>query len=339
MKKASVKFLSLWLALTVLLVGCADNTPETVDTSIPTSSLPIETAIGFNPQDFTWQPYVFSDLYREYYGEKMEQDFYKMVAAMMKGEDSFECPNEDTMYTLCMIAQDLFPPYAVLVSSDIYYEDGKAHLTYIVTDKQRKQILAKFDEKVTEIVKSAVKEGDTKAMAAIALYHTYSSMITYDEEAAADNVIKDVSCYRGLTEFEGICQSFGPAYAYLCLQCGIDAVTVGGMNETEAHEWTMINLNRENYYCDPTFEGGMGGNGLRYFGMTAEKRQYEGEYIAEEYTIGYINDLRGRDIDVTDDRFSALWDATNVLNIHRENGKMIIECEREDKSTFEFIVE
>ena len=71
----------------------------------------------------------------------------------------------------------------------------------------------------------------------------------------------------------------------------------------------------------------------------AEKRQDEGEYITEEYTIGYINDLRGRYIDVTDKRLSALWEATNVLDIRRENGKMIIKCKREDKSTFEFIVE
>ena len=166
-------------------------------------------------------------------------------------------------------------------------------------------------------------------------------MITYDYEAVASEEIVDVSCYRALMDLDGICQSFAAAYAYLCLQCGIDAVTVSGMNEANdtAHEWVLLTLGGKYYYADPTFENGDGGTGLKYFGMTAMQRYNCGYFLPDICNIGGTNVIWGRDIDVTDERYRELWQAVNVLNMAYENGLMKIICEKTDGTEFEFVLE
>ncbi len=290
------------------------------------------------PLNFTWKPHVFSDIYLEVYGEVMEQTLYAMVDAVMTGAESFPCPDEETMYNIRTVSDVCFPPYTALVSG-IYFKEGAVYLTYAYDNKQREELLNQFINQVTTIIKSAVMEGDSSEAAAISIYHTYSGMIVYDYSAADDNVIVDVSSYRAITELSGICQSFAPAYAYLCLQNGIDAVNTGGMNESfEAHEWTLLTLDGKYYYADPTYENGSEGQGLRYFGMTAAQRELEGGYIAENYNVGNTNELWGSEIDVTDERFSPLWGATWVDSMQRTNVGLQIQCVQADGTRFEFIV-
>lgn len=291
------------------------------------------------PLNFTWKPHVFSDIYLKVYGEEMEQTLYAMVDAVMTGTESFSCPDEETMYNIKTVSDVCFPPYTALVSG-IYFKEGTVHLTYTHDNEQREKILDQFIKQVTTIIQSAVMEGDSPEVAAISIYHTYSGMIVYDYSAIDNDVFVDVSSYRALTELGGICQSFAPAYAYLCLQNDIDAVNTGGMNESfAAHDWTLLMLNGKYYYADPTFENGYGGQGLRCFGMTAAQRELEGGFIAENYNIGNTNELWGRDIDVTDERFSALWDASWVDSMQRTNDGLQIQCLRADGTQFEFIVE
>ncbi|MGI6004979.1 MAG: hypothetical protein ACOX88_06150 [Christensenellales bacterium] len=78
--------------------------------------------------------------------------------------------------------------------------------------------------------------------------------------------------------------------------------------------------------------------GLRYFGMTAQRRELEGGYIADRYNITNTNVLWGRDIDVTDERFAPLWEASFVASLQRRDGALHIQCEQEDGTPFEFIV-
>ncbi len=365
MNKKIIKYLSLYLVFIIFISifgGCTGKIPVATESEEPESpgtaiaetpitstspeagdSQPVVSSPEADdvpqPLDFTWQPHVFSDIYQKVYGEKMQQTLYAMVDAVMTGAESFPCPDEETMYSLKTVADVCFPPYSILFSG-INFRDGAVHVTYANDPEQHKQLLNQFIEQVSLIIRSAVMEGDSPGMAAISLYHAYSGMITYDYSAIDNEVFVDVSSYRALAELSGICQSFGPAYAYLCLQCGIDAVNAGGLNESfVAHDWTMLTLDGKYYYADPTFENGYGGLGLRCFGMTAAQREFEGGYIAEDYNIGNTNEIWGRDIDVTDERFDLLRYATWVESMQRENDGLHIQCVAADGTPFEFIVE
>ena len=173
-----------------------------------------------------------------------------------------------------------------------------------------------FKKSITSLISSSVMKSDNELTIALSLYIKFSSIVSYDYAAAESDAIVDVSSYRALTSYEGICQSFAPAYAYLCLQTGIDAVAAGGLSvENTAHEWTLVKLDGSYFYMDTTFENGEGGYGLKYFGMTTADRVSAGNYIENTFNIGECNQIWGPEISVSDDRFSALRTASYaVLN-------------------------
>lgn len=334
---------ALCLLFILLLSACfnpgAAPSPEAPAASTSASPAPTPKTEP-QPISFTWSPFVYSDIYRDLYGEAVERDYAHLVEALTTREERFICESPERFSILENLARSLFPPYAALISG-MEFENGKIAVSYVYEEAEHRRQLTAFANQITALVQDAVMEGDSSAVAAIALYHSYSKKVLYDHEAASNEVMVDVSPYRALTQLEGICQSFAGAYAYLCLQLGIDAVPAGGLNRdvTEAHEWTLLRLDGEYYYADPTFENGVGSFGLRYFGMTAAQRELEGDFPAADYNIGNTNILWGRDISVTDERFAPLWEAASVIELYRGPGATRVYCRREDGSSFSFLID
>lgn len=67
----------------------------------------------------------------------------------------------------------------------------------------------------------------------------------------------------------GICYSFAEAMTFLCAQADIDCIDVNCINDSIAHQWNLIKLDGEYYYCDATWD--VGGT-FNYFGMTTDER-------------------------------------------------------------------
>ncbi|MDD4096936.1 MAG: hypothetical protein PHP22_11935 [Oscillospiraceae bacterium] len=286
--------------------------------------------------EYSWDPHVFSQIDRDAIGAEAEQFFYDLIDAVIAGKESVPCADQDLLWGLDLAMNTFFPPYDFIVS-DSTYADGEVRLQYRLDSEQREVLLRDFAEQIETLVEYAeLLEEDSPTVRAIKLYRMYSVLIRYDYGAEDNDVVTDVSCYRGLMELEGICQSFASAYAYLCLQSGVEATTVTGMNSEYAHEWTILTLDDNYYYADPTFESGDGGYGLKYFGMTAAQRELAGEFIADEYNIGHSNHLWGKDIDVTDEAFAPLWEAVYVFPSENEDGEWILMCEKADGSVFEY---
>lgn len=103
-----------------------------------------------------------------------------------------------------------------------------------------------------------------------------------------------------------------------------------------AHEWTLLRLNDHYYYADTTFENGMGGGGLMYFGMTSAQRELAGGFVAADYNIGSSNEIWGSDFDVSDEAFSPLWNCVYVISVDDGPGGVVILCEDGEGNTFEF---
>lgn len=294
-----------------------------------------------SPINYTWNPYVFSQVNLSALDEGADMVFYDWIDAIINGEASVACPSEDMMWDLEFQMSTFFPPFSYLVS-DFAFSDGQIVMQFSTDADTRDQILRDFADQLAFLIHLAeVNEEDSQTVRAIKLYRMFSGIVSYDYVALASEEIVDLSAYRAIMQYEGICQSFAPAYAYLCLQVGIDATTTGGMTDGTsgdivAHDWTLLELNDKYYYADTTFENGMGGGGLMYFGMTSAQRELEGGFIADEYNIGGSNEIWGNDFEVSDEAFAPLWNCVYVISVENSPSGVVILCEDGEGNTFEF---
>lgn len=315
-----------------------EETQATTDEPTPTVKTKPQVETIAPLFDYAWNPHVFSQIDRAALGGEAETFYYELIDAVMAGEASVPCADRELLWNIELAIDPYFPPFRQIIENYVY-EDGKVILTYRVDDEQRQTLLSDFSRQIKNLIRLAgLRENDSPTVRAIKLYRMYSGLISYDYAALDNEIVTDVSCYRGLMELEGICQSFASAYAYLCLQVGVEATSASGMSPEVAHEWTILMLDNKYYYADPTFESGDGGYGLKYFGMTAEKRELAGEFVADEYNIGNSNDVWGKDIDVTDETFTPLWEAVYIVEVNQKNGMLTLTCEKADGSVFEYEV-
>ena len=342
MKKKFRALLSLTLALTLAwmlsLTGCGPKGSASSSGAEPDPSASSADSSGSGQGeeadelniDFTWQPKVYSDYQKQGdgagWGPEMEQLYYDSVDAIMAGAETAPCPGPEYYGNLMPLLQSNFP-VASHVLAGFEYRDGMVYFTYSCPDAEREYIIRQFAKRIEEFIEASVYQGDTPTMAALSLYYNFVCGLNYDYAAMEDDTASmDVTPYRALMTGEGICQSFGPAYAYLCMQLGINAIEAGGwdFNEENGHSWTMLELNGHHYFADPTFENGSGGGGLRYFGQNSEARAQD-NYLLKDVGLGF-NLMRAEEFDLSDDSFAPLWDVQNIYEICRTAEGMEIKC-------------
>lgn len=281
-----------------------------------------------------WQPFVYSEFYREALGEQVQLDFECLVEAIMAGTAQIEV-SEEFWANVHNLIPPLFPPYYQVVE-DSNYSKGTLTLTYY---DDREQTLNEFGARVEEIINNSVCEGDTDIMKALAIYNYLTPRFVYDYSAVGD-VYADVTPYRAIMEYEGICQSFANGYTYLCMQVGLNATVAQGINEKiQNHEWSMVMLDGEWYYFDPTFDQAL--SSLIYFGFTKNYRAEVDEYPLAWQNVGLLDKYLGDTFDGIDDqRFEYLHVLDSEVKLRRENGQMIVSgTSTADGQQYEFVVE
>ena len=307
MKKLLLWLLSLTL-LAALACGCASPAKERI-----------------TPVDFTWDPHAYNAYLTEHLGEELTEKYHAWVDAILAGEENLPCRDWDELDALTGALRTTFPPFTELVG-DYTLEDGELRLSYNFTPEERQTLVEEFGRTVEEWIETSVVEGDTPLMAALSLYHDYSAYVTYIDEGMEDDYEGDLSAWNGIMEGEGICQTFAAAYAYLAMQAGLDCIVAGGLDadNTQAHDWTVFRLGDKDFFADPTFENGWGGEGLYFFGMTGQQRAVDG-YPLANVNVGW-NLAEGSDLDVTDERFAPFWTVAQVLEIRRPGENMELRC-------------
>jgi len=334
-----LKKLVLPLILCMIIVfsfcGCNLVVPENSTESVAPSTDVTPVPAYMQPVDYTWIPNVLSDVYVELYGDAFVADYNSMIGAFLNYEGTFCCSSAENAEALNTVSSSCFPLLRMDVGY-VQYDDMQkvGILAYTLSEAEHRAGIEAFKESTNRLITSSIKKSDNELTTALALYMKFSSTVSYDYSALESDSMVDVSSYRALTSHEGICQSFGPAYAYLCLQMGIDAVTAGGLSTDDtAHEWTLVKLDGSYFYMDTTFENGEGGYGLKYFGMTTSDRANAGNYIVEYFNIGDTNQIWGPDIDASDERFSALRTVSYAVLNRRLNQ---ISCTNIDGTEWSF---
>ena len=355
-------YLSIVLIVTLALTACGTNASNATNvTSISVEDMPLsaEPADATTTQNNSIQavnafnPHVFSKRATTIFGEKTRDSFFKLCDALKNGEDTFECPDEET-YRACIDGELLnyyFPAAASSVAIELSsgYENGVGKIKYL---EDKNEFLAKekaFEDKVIKTLNENIEPSYSEFEKALSLYVYISQNFVYDYEMYEDYLVgngnsNNVTTYRALMENKGISQELSNLYSYLLLQCGVDADVISGFNINGDHQWSYISIGGKDYHVDPT--SGLSSpdlfddnTPLDYFLMTDNTRAERDGFPSSEYALCGRADCRQFiNFEASDDKYSSLsggyflnLDCTrNVLTYGGYDGGGVQEFRYED---------
>lgn len=260
---------------------------------------------------FVFQPKVCSSFMRDVFGDVMCDTWFELVDAVMAGEDTFACPDQDTYdWVMGQFPKLCFPILDELI--DYAYDrehsvkDGKASFTRLVPPEEAAARIDEFAKQIEDILNKTMRTDYSDLEKALALYVYFSDTYYYDwdtYEKTYETYVDYTSTYRFFKTGMGICGEIAPAYSYLLMQAGVDATDMMGGD----HEWSFVRINGRYYHIDPTFVISDRGS-LAYFMMTDEQRGENG-YSKDLYKIvsHYSEDHPHSDYTADDDTFSPIW--------------------------------
>ena len=273
-----------------------------------------ETEIGAH---YVFQPKVCSSAMTEVFGEHMTETWFSLVDAIMAGEETFACPDEDTYWwVMGQYPDQCFPVLKDLIwyCYDVEHpvKDGVAEFTYTVPKEEAAARIAEFASLVEGILNETLRDDYSDLEKALALYLYFSHHYIYDYESARPDFAPTyLSSYRVLTTGTGICQEFSVAYSYLLLQAGVDASVMSGHRgyDHEGHQWSYVRINGHEFHIDPTYVIG-DQDSLAYFMMTDTQRENEDDYSRTDFVIcsHYSNDHPHPEYVADDETFREIWE-------------------------------
>lgn len=318
MKKSLFLLLSLLIAASLLLSACG-SAPAAPDPAEPSA----DAAESAAPETerapaYEFQPKVASSYLREVFGDQMVETWFCLVDAVMAGEETFACPDQETYdWVIGQFPERCFPVLCELIDYPYDREhtvtDGVGHFIYTVPKEEAAERIAAFAEQIEGILNTALSGGETDFEKMLKLYLYYTDTYVYDYDALADTEVgypSYLSSWRVFSEGKGICQEHSVAYAYLLQQVGVDATRMAGVRayDGEHHQWTYVRLNGHNYHIDPTYGLGSGGD-LAYFLMDDAQRETEDDYRPETFIIAsnYAQEHPHPDYLADDNTFRPIW--------------------------------
>ena len=306
-----------------LIAETADPPPitETTAPPQPQAALNAGPTLPPTPEPFVYQfrPHVLSQEYRQLYGAEVERAFYDYCDAVLAGEETFPCPDGETLRRCVSLSRSCLPIADALLERDrCRVEGGTAHLTYRVSREEVRELATRFREKVTAVITAAVPYREPDWVQAAELLTAVARKDTYDDTATLDDMLR-VTPYRAIMEDIGICQELAGEYIYYLLQVGIDAFPVSALNRdgSDAHEWAMAALGGAYYHIDPTYSVSYP-DSLYFFGMNDRQREYYGDFPPESFTYADSDALGQAEYAADSRRFEPLWLAESYILDHRK---------------------
>ena len=308
MRKVCIKMIAVFAAL-AMLQGCALGEAAAPVREAAAQEASVEAA---RQSSYVFRPKVCSVWLEEIFSETMCETWFNLVDAVMAGEDTFACPDQDTYdWVMGQFPIRCFPVLTELID---YAEDrehsvvdGVASFTYRVPREEAARRIDEFARQVEGILNAVLEDDFSDFEKELALYDYFARTYTYDyetEKRMYETYVDYTTTYRLFETGTGICSEVARAYSYLLMQAGVDATTVMG----GAHEWSCVRLSGVNYHVDPTFALDSG-RSLAYFMMTDDQREATG--FGKDgfvFVSNYAQDHPHPDYTADDDTFAPLWE-------------------------------
>lgn len=202
------------------------------------------------------------------------------VDAFLNHQSEVECPEKRFAEMLSSIIYYDFPLYSACAETVEYVKhyDPETKMLSIVY-KYDEQTHADMIERFLEAADTLLAEASpdkTDVENAKSIYHALCTRMTYDYSALTEFERKET--YYAYLHNSGVCITFANVYNQLLTQVGIQTTLAHCDNpETVGHVWSVVTLDGEQYFCDPTYELSYdSGAGYRFFGMNYADRTADG---------------------------------------------------------------
>lgn len=261
------KVISSVLAAAILLTGCAtDKTTivsETTASPGTSESLHIvdtsETSETVCESPFEYDPHLYSALIATELPRENWDSLYNLADALRAGEDTFECSSQEA-YDWCMdsgVLANLIPAACMKISGisndgTTPYEDGVGRIYYAMPAEEFVLRENEFEEAIEDVLNTYLEKDDTDFEKCLKLYDYMESNYHYDYDGTASFKSGDGYVYYTFYSHTGQCIDFGSLYAFLLLQAGVEAISVGCFDDLD-HEWTYVVIDGQGYHIDPTW--------------------------------------------------------------------------------------
>ena len=219
-------------------------------------------------------------------------NFYlEFVEAFLNYETSIKCPKKTYADYLFSILDYQFPAFfadGIYDFSKVYNKDNKTvNWSYTSKSKEEHNKLINNFEKEANKFLEGVNKNQSDSKKAQTIYHNLSKVISYNYKALND--FKNTESYYVYVNHSGICRSFAYAYNQLLTQVGIESTIAIGQPPTAliGHAWSVIKINGEYYFADPTYElAYKNGTAYKFYGMGIKLRKSTNEFFEDNIKIG-----------------------------------------------------
>ena len=208
-------------------------------------------------------------------------DFYVgFVDAFLNYRSEFECPDKQFAEMLSTVIYYDFPLYSACAETIEYVKhyDPETEMLSIVYKYDEQTHADMIDRFMTaaDTLLADTSPDKTDAENAKNIYHALCTRMTYDYSALTEFERKE--SYYAYLNNSGVCVTFANAYNQLLTQVGIKtSLAHCDHTDTVGHSWSVVTLDGEQYFCDPTYELSYdNGEGYYFFGMNYADRTADG---------------------------------------------------------------
>ena len=298
------RLITALLVSALLLPGCGHGiVPEmsagTSETAVTAGQISIS---------YVFDQHAYPAILEDCCPEEYRDSFFNLCDALCEGKDTFECSNKEA-YAFCMDPEtlnQLYPAACGQISAgDRAFENGTGHIRYEKSAGEFMERQKAFQNDISALINRYIKPDYTDFEKCLVLYDYMTSEYQFDH-------IDEVRQFDGGTVYscfelkKGICSDLSALYAYLLMECGVDAVAVenaGAQTGAGYHAWTYVRLGGEGFHIDVSSalkdETGLPGSLMDYFMMTDTDRSSYGGYISEETQIPLISGGSAKDLTIS----------------------------------------
>lgn len=242
----------------------------------PTVPLPKYMDSKVENGQYVYNAFMLSTETLELMGNDFVYFYLDFVDAFLNYRDECPCPDEYYAEMLSTVIYCEFPLYNACAEPFEFFkhydrENSTVSIKYLFDREEHQDVIEQFMAAANELLATTAPD-QTERELAQNIYHEICTRMTYDDSALIE-ISRKESHYAYLYQ-SGVCVTFANVYCQLLTQVGIDSTLARcDYTPTMGHMWSIVTIDGENYFCDPTFELSFKeGSAYCYFGMNYAMR-------------------------------------------------------------------
>ena len=229
---------------------------------------------------YIYNAFMLSEESLQLMGNDFAVFYVAFVDAFLNHRSDVECPEKRFAEMLSTIIYYDFPLYSACAETVEYVkhydpETKTLSIVYKYDEQTHADMIERFLEAADALLADASPD-KTDGENAKSIYHALCTRMTYDDSALTEYERKE--SYYAYLHNSGVCITFANVYNQLLTQVG-NKTTLAHCDhqETVSHVWSVVTLDGEQYFCDPTYELNYdSGTGYYFFGMNYADRIADG---------------------------------------------------------------